>query len=806
MDGSQLSAMQCPGCNAKNPEGARSCDECASPLPVLCPKCRASNRAGANFCNACATPLTSGAPTPSPADSARFLGGVQRIDEAASAATRPGPVGERRHLTVMFCDLVGSTEISSQLDPEEWRGLVSSYHRAATAAVERYGGHVAQYLGDGVLVYFGWPQAHEDDAERAVHAGLAIVEAMVPLNTVFAAGGGTRLAVRVGMHTGPVVIADGGEVFGETPNIAARVQSATEPDTVVITAATQRLVVGMFVVENRGPHVLKGVREAVTLYHVVQPSLMHRRGHRSDARALTPFVGREDELRLVLSRWERAREGEGQLALVVGEPGIGKSRLVEEFGARIKDDPHLWIECAGEQFSANTPFHAVTQILDQGLGWRGGENKEERTVLLERSLERSGMKLGEAVPLIAEILNLPIPQKYPPLMFAPDQKRRRLLANLVTWVLNLARLLPVVIAMEDLHWVGWRCQMAGYAYDNDSHVTGITYSMSGNQVSNLNYSYDSDGRVTRKTESLSSTGMPSAVTGNTFNADNAMTGFNGATLSYDANGNLTSDGTNTYTWDARNHLTAISGGSTASFAYDALGRRAQKIINGTSTQFLYDRSNPVQELQGGTPSANLLTGLGIDERFQRTDSAGPRDYLIDILGNTLALTDSSGTIQTSYTYEPFGNTTTSGASSTNPYQFTGREDDVTGSYFYRARYYSPTFQRFIAQDPRVAARTLNIYVYALNDPVGFADPLGLFPWPIGLPPNILLGGGNCGFVGGLIDGVTGGFFFGPGGAIIGAIGGNLAGQLICNDPCAGALNCGEDQMLPPPSCQGGNTK
>jgi RHS repeat-associated protein len=267
--------------------------------------------------------------------------------------------------------------------------------------------------------------------------------------------------------------------------------------------------------------------------------------------------------------------------------------------------------------------------------------------------------------------------------------------------------------------------VAGYAYDSDSHVTGITYSKSGNQVGNLNYSYDSDGRVTGKTGSLASTGMPATVIGNTFNADNAMTGFNGTALSYDANGNLISDGTNSYTWDARNHLTAISGGTTASFVYDAYGRRVQKTVNGTSTQFLYDGWNPIQELQGGTPSANLLTGLGIDGRFQRTDSAGARDYLIDILGSTLALTDSSGTIQTSYTYEPFGNTTISGASSTNPYQFTGREDDGTGSYFYRARYYSPMWARFISQDPiGFAGKSPNLYSYVADSPTNLVDPSG----------------------------------------------------------------------------------
>ena len=166
-----------------------------------------------------------------------------------------------------------------------------------------------------------------------------------------------------------------------------------------------------------------------------------------------------------------------------------------------------------------------------------------------------------------------------------------------------------------------------------------------------------------------------SVTGNTFNAANEMTAFNGTPQTYDANGNLANDGTNTYSWDARNHLTAIIGPNTASFAYDADGRRAQKTIGSTSTQFLYDGLNPVQEIRNGAPSANLITGLGIDEYFQRTDSAGARNYLSDILGSSLALTDSTGTIQTQYSYDPFGNSASSGQASSNPYQFTGREND-----------------------------------------------------------------------------------------------------------------------------------
>ncbi|MGH7837350.1 MAG: RHS repeat-associated core domain-containing protein [Candidatus Binataceae bacterium] len=207
-----------------------------------------------------------------------------------------------------------------------------------------------------------------------------------------------------------------------------------------------------------------------------------------------------------------------------------------------------------------------------------------------------------------------------------------------------------------------------------------------------------------------------------------MTGFNGQILSYDAHGNLTSDGTNSYSWDARNHLSGISGGVTASFIYDPFGRRSSKTIGGTTTQFLYDGLNPLQELDGALPpnvTANLLTGLGIDEYFSRSDSSGPMNFLSDALGSTLGLSNSSGALATSYTYDPFGNVSTSGAANVNPYQFTGRENDATGLYFNRARYHSPTYQRFIAQDPvGFGGGDPNFYAYAFNDPLSYVDPSG----------------------------------------------------------------------------------
>ena len=431
--------MRCWKCGAENPDRANFCVECAAPLARRCPSCNATNPPTAKFCLECAKSLE-----------------AVGIPAAGVASARQTPDGERRHLTLLFCDLVNSTEIAAHLDPEDWRDIAARYQSTATAAVTRFGGNVAKYLGDGLMVHFGWPEAHEDDAERAVRAALGIVEEVAALNGRLAPQHPIKLSVRVGIHTGSVVMGHGGgteaDAFGDVPNVASSVQSAAQPDSVLITAAVHDLVSGLFVVEDCGEQRLKGIAYPVRLYRVIQQSVA-RRKHRAAIREQTPFVGREDEMRLLLNRWEQACEGRGQLVLVVGEPGIGKSRVVKEFRGRIRDNPHLWVEGAGDQFFQSTPFHAVTQILDEGLGWHGDESPKERVTQLERGLELAQMKLSEAVPLIAELLNLPIPAKYPLLTFTPDQQRKRLLANLTAWLLSAARVQPVVMAMEDLHWV-----------------------------------------------------------------------------------------------------------------------------------------------------------------------------------------------------------------------------------------------------------------------------------------------------------------------------------------------------------------
>ena len=263
---------------------------------------------------------------------------------------------ERRPITVMFCDLVGSTSIAANLDAEDWRNLVNEYLDEASAAVTNFGGHVLKKLGDGLMALFGYPHAQENDAERAVRAALSIQRALAELNAQNAAAGALELAARIGLESGPVVVDAGGEVFGEAPNIAARVQAAAEPGTVLVTSNVQRHIAGLFVVEDKGAHELKGARTPAILYRIVRAS---GGGRRTGSRVLTPLVGREEDLSLIERRWERARGGEGQFVLVVGEPGIAKSRVIEEFHARLGAAPHTWVEWSSSQLLQNTPLHPV---------------------------------------------------------------------------------------------------------------------------------------------------------------------------------------------------------------------------------------------------------------------------------------------------------------------------------------------------------------------------------------------------------------------------------------------------------------
>ena len=354
---------------------------------------------------------------------------------------------ERRPITVMFCDLVGSTELAAALDVEDWRNLLSNYLNEASKAVTGLGGHVLKMLGDGMMAVFGYPHAQENDAERAVRAALGVQHALGEVNARNAPIGGPQLAVRIGLESGPVVVDDDGEVFGAAPNIAARVQAAAEPGTVLVTSTVQRQVAGLFIVEDKGAHELRGAPAPVTLYRILRVSGGRRR---RGARLLTSFVGREEDLAILARCSERAFAGDGQFVLIIGEPGIGKSRLVEEFRGQLAERPHSWIEWSSSQLLRNTPLHPV-------LGWArarfGGPEVAPERRLAELESLLAALKLDPATlaPLLAPLVDIPVPLERLPSL-SPEEIRHRQLAAMVEWAIAGARNQPLVLVLEDLQW------------------------------------------------------------------------------------------------------------------------------------------------------------------------------------------------------------------------------------------------------------------------------------------------------------------------------------------------------------------
>jgi class 3 adenylate cyclase len=372
------------------------------------------------------------------------------------------PEAERRQLTVLFCDLVDSTVLASQLDPEEWREVVRAYQDTCAKVIARFEGHVAQYLGDGLLVYFGYPQAHEDDAQRAVRAGLGIVEALSQLHTRLAQERGVHLAVRLGIHTGLVVVGEVGGgprqeqlALGETPNLAARLQGIAAPNTLVISAATLQLLGGFFACQPLGTPTLKGIAQPLAVYRVLYENTARSRLEAAARTGLTPLVGRAQEVGLLLERWRQVKEGVGQVVLLSGEAGIGKSRLVQVLKDQVATEPQAWLTpCQCSPYYQHTALYPWIELLERVvLRFEREESPSQKLRKLEGFLVQYGLPLVEVVPLFAALLSLPLGTDYAPLNLAPEQQKRQTLQALLTILLRIAVQQPVLFVMEDLHWV-----------------------------------------------------------------------------------------------------------------------------------------------------------------------------------------------------------------------------------------------------------------------------------------------------------------------------------------------------------------
>lgn len=433
--------MNCQMCSAEAAPGSRFCAMCGAPLARTCTSCGAVAAANSRFCNMCGTALPE-VPT------------ARVATNSSMSAAMNEHEGERRQLTVLFADVVGATTLSGQMDPEALRALLREYQGVCVESVGRYDGTIHQYAGDGVLAYFGFPIAHDNDAERAVLAGLAIVAGVRRLTAARRARDEAGIAARIGIHTGLVVIGEMGagsareiHAIGETPNVAARIQAEAAPDSVAISAATLRLTGRRFQVRALGARSLKGVTKDMELFEVaaIQPAAGTR------ATASAPLVGRDSELQLLLERWQLATQGRGQAVLISGEGGIGKSRLLEAFQARVEVPAGAWRNIFCSPFYQNSALHPMIDLVERAI--RRSSGAADRTGALRRLMQQSMQTDETTFALVAALLAIGEEHERVLRDLAPDQRRRRTLDVLIAWLHADAQRQPLVIVVEDLHWI-----------------------------------------------------------------------------------------------------------------------------------------------------------------------------------------------------------------------------------------------------------------------------------------------------------------------------------------------------------------
>jgi len=440
--------VRCSKCRSDNPAGKKFCAACGTALVVLCAKCASENSAASQFCGDCGADL----------DASTVAG----HKEALVGQKVPG--GERRQLTVMFCDLVNSTALSEQLDPEELREVIHTYQAASAEVIERLGGYIAQYVGDGLLIYFGYPFAHEDDPQRALQAALEITAALPHLNARLRnrleVMREHSLQVRIGIHTGLVVVGEMGAgthldptaIVGETPNIAARLQALAPPDSAAISSTTHKLVHGLFVCASMGSQILKGIAKPIEVYRVLGQSGARSRFEVVTRAGLIPLVDREEEMALLGRCWERTKGGQGQVVMLSGEPGIGKSRLVQEIKEQVVREGCIQAEFRASPYHENTAYYPIIVHLQRLLDLQTSDSPQQKLDKLERKLNEYGFALPEALPPFSALLSLPEPAGYPSPTQSPQRLRQKMLELLMVWLLKEAERRPVLTVWEDLHW------------------------------------------------------------------------------------------------------------------------------------------------------------------------------------------------------------------------------------------------------------------------------------------------------------------------------------------------------------------